>query len=183
MIRTYLARVASANIREAECRLATQEICYPGISSCMTITFVNNHLMVGIHCTVANTSDEIRDAINEIKAKIASEFSECYVIGALSVFKPNVFDKTICTRKKISNEIIKHIKILSNIKFHDTTMHADTQRNAHIFIRKNPFSISYCAAAKCLVSGQTPPLSVGRKYISANQFTTINNISDMIICR
>nr|CAX67698.1 hypothetical protein Y69_0159 [Yersinia enterocolitica] len=186
MIRTHLCTYViaiSANIRESECRLAAREICYPGLSSCITITLFNGDIMVGIHCTIANSAHEIRDAIKEIKEKIAIEFSDCYVIGALSVFKYSVFDRSISTRKKISNEINSHVTIHNRIKFHDTTMHLNTRKNVHVFISNSPIRVSYCAAEKCLVASQIPPLSVGRQYIPLYQFTKINNIGNMIICR
>jgi len=182
MIRTYLTNTTSANIRESECRVVTREICYPAISSCISITLVNANIMVGIHCTVANTAHEIRNVMCEIKRTIAEEFTDCYVVGALPIFKSSVFDHSISTRKKISNVIRPHIKILNSIKFHDTTMHPNINKNAHIFIRNAPFSISYCAAVKCLVSGQIPPLSFGRQYIPSHQFTKVNSISNMILC-
>ncbi len=184
MIRTHLlTNVTSANIRESECRLSAREICYPGVSSCISITLFNSNSMVGIHCTIANTAHEIRSVIKEIKEKTASEFNDCYVIGALSVFKYNVIDRSLSTRKKISNEINSHITIRNSIKFHDTTMHLNTGKNVHIFIKNRPIKVSYCAAAKCLVAGQTPPLSVSRQYIPRLQFTKINNIGNMIICK
>jgi hypothetical protein len=183
MIRTHLSTyLTSANIRESECRLVAREICYPGISSCITITLFNSDVMVGIHCTIANTANEIRDVIREVKEKIANEFNDCYVIGALSVFKYSVFDSSISTRKKISNEINSHIRIRNSIKFHDTTMHLNTGKNVHVFIKNSPIQVSYCAAKHCLVPNQTPPLSVHRKYIPLHQFTKINNIGNMIIC-
>lgn len=183
MIRTHLSTyITSANIRESECRLAVREICYPSLSSCITITLFNNNVMVGIHCTIANTASEIRNVIKEIKEKTASEFSDCYVIGALSVFKSNVFDQSINTRKKISNEINLYIKIRNSIKFHDTTMHLHTGKNVHVFIKNSPIQVSYCAAEKCLVVSQTPPLSVSRRYIPSHQFTQVNNVGNMFIC-
>jgi len=183
MIRTYLANETSVNIRESECRIATKYICFQSVSSCITITLVNDNVMVGIHCTTADNASDIRKVILDVKSKIANEFSNCYIIGALPIFKTRVRDSSICTRKKIVTLIKSHINIFNEIAFHDTTIHHETKKNTHIFIRDNPFNVSYCAAHDCLVSAQEPPLSVRRKYIPLAQFEKIRSVSNIIFRR
>lgn len=181
MIRTYLTRATSANIRESECRLASQNICFPDISSCITITLVNTNIMIGLHLTIADKVADIRKALVEVKNKIGDEFSDCYIIGALSVFKKNVFDRSICTRTLLAGTIKSQIIIGNDIKFHDTGVHLETKKSAHIFIRNNPFSVSYSAAYQLRVSGQEPPLSVGRKHIPCGQFSTIKSVGTRVV--
>jgi hypothetical protein len=62
-------------------------ICYPNISSCITITGVGLGGLIGTHITVVSKIDIVDDILTEMVAYGGDSIRNCYVIGAIVPFK------------------------------------------------------------------------------------------------
>lgn len=108
---------------------AAHAICYPGVSSCITITGVQAGGLVGAHLTFATTSDELDQFLEKLEAVGAGACQTFYVVGAITRFKASTAVKAFNTRKKIRDRITGDFNKTATVWFCDTTPLGDN----HIF--------------------------------------------------
>lgn len=104
---------------------APDVICYPGVSSCITITCVSPGGLSGTHLTVGSEPELIADAINSLAGGGSGSFTDVYVVGKIDLFKRSTSDTGFNTRKKMSTRLSKAFGFRRNqILFYDTAPHA-----------------------------------------------------------
>lgn len=92
-------------LREDGVGASVQKICYPAISSCITITCVGTAGIAGAHLTVLTTAAQLAETIQSLRSSGIGAYKVCYVIGAIRHFKTYVKEGAINTRKKISTAL------------------------------------------------------------------------------
>ena len=154
-------------LREEFVGSATGRICYPGVSSCITITGVQPTGLVGAHITVISESSLIDEALLALKSGGGSSCINFYVVGAISEFKAGAdvsFDKRKKIRDKIRDLINKH----ATVWFFDTS----SQREVHIFAELDGAvpAFSFVQASGNQVAGLNFPNFAKRTDIALHQF-------------
>jgi hypothetical protein len=155
-------------LREEYVGSSANRICYPGVSSCITITGVLPTGLVGVHITIASETPLIDEALLAMKTSGGSSCTRFYVVGAISRFKASTNNADVDKRKKIGNKIRSLVNKDASVRFFDTSF----QQEAHIFVEHNGFAptFSYAPAANNTVSGFTYPNIPNRTTINLNQF-------------
>lgn len=141
---------AAVVLREDKTGVARDRICYPGVSSCLTITFRHENFLAGAHLTIATDKNALKDVLKEIKALNPNKPIEIIVASPFSVYKIGVSDKELNTRSKLK-------KIIGRI-FPDTSIRlVDTSdiRLSHILVSKN--SLEYVNESNFRVIGNHCP--------------------------
>ncbi|MBI3310717.1 MAG: hypothetical protein HYZ77_05525 [Serratia liquefaciens] len=119
-------------LREEKTGLCSERICYPDVSSCLTITFRNKSSLAGVHLTVASDKKILKEALLKMRELSEKLPREIVVSAPFSTYKKHVKDDTLNTRAKLSKIIAKTFPH-AGILMHDTS---DTQ-SSHIFVSKN----------------------------------------------
>lgn len=158
---------AEVVLREEFVGSAGSRICYPGVSSCITITGVLPTGLVGAHITIASEESLIDGALLALKAGGGSNCGNFYVVGAISLFKDNA-DASFDKRKKIRDKIRSLVNKHAQVWFFETPRNSDV----HIFAELNQFvpEFSYIQTDGNTVMGSNYPNFGGRTAIAANQF-------------
>jgi hypothetical protein len=166
-LRTSNSRV-DAVLREEYIGSVTNRICYPGVSSCITITGVLPTGLVGVHITIATEADVIDTALMALKTGGGGSCTSFYVAGAISVFKDQTTNETFDKRKKIKDKIQRIVNKHASVRFYDTSL----QQDVHIFVELNGNAptFSYAQALGNTVTGFTYPEIANRTPINLNQF-------------
>ncbi|MEX2964756.1 RHS repeat-associated core domain-containing protein, partial [Microbulbifer sp. TYP-18] len=113
-------------LREDFVGSSTRGICYPNISSCISITGVSDSGMVGAHITTGSNVNKILDVM---KTGGASGFNDVHVVGALSNYmKSN--SSGLRSTSNIKNIISKRLNNKAKIRFQDTSQFG---LESHIF--------------------------------------------------
>lgn len=156
-------------LREEVVGSSRNRICYPGISSCITITGVMPGGLVGTHLTVASEPTLIDAALLALKAGGGGACTSFYVVGAIARFKENTGDPGFNTRKKIRDKICKHINKDARVRFFDTSAH---HVDVHVFAERNRLGtvFSYTPTTGIVVSGNNYPNVGNRTFIEPHQY-------------
>lgn len=156
-------------LREDCVGCATTAICYPGISSCITITCVSPSRLVGAHITIGTTAEEVDEMFQYIKVNTANIYAY-YVVGSIDRFKPNARCTEIDTRKKLEERLKKEFNPKGSVGFYDTT-----PDDVHIFAVKARLNITFSriAAAGNMVAGNNYLDFPGRTIINEDQFVVL----------
>lgn len=105
------------NIQEDYLGTATSQICYPRIQSCISLTVLTSHGLIGAHITVATEDSIINDIFSNMTA---AKPTVAYVIGGIGHFKGKTKVSRLKTRKKMKSAIMKAMPNISNVYFFDT---------------------------------------------------------------
>jgi hypothetical protein len=159
-----------AIVREEYEGEAHSRICYPGISSCISITGVKPAgELVGAHITVATEKELIDGLLATMKSHGGNNCHYFYVIGPLQrEFKPKTSVKSFNTRKKIRDLIKSTLNKNAIVKFYDTSECGDI----HVFAEKNGINTDFywIKSQGNMVMGNIYPAFTGRTAIGPNQF-------------
>jgi hypothetical protein len=118
---------------------ASNVICYPGVSSCITITCVSPAGLNGAHITMYTDDYLIENMINSLATMFSAAGSRILVIGNISMFKANTRDTGFDTRKKIAATLRESFNYRGGwIYFHDTAIHA---AGVHIGVVRNRLNV------------------------------------------
>jgi len=142
-------------VREDYVGSCTHAICYPGVSSCVTVTGVGAGLMVGAHLTMGTSAAELDAFFVLLQAQGAAACQEFFVAGAFGQFKAHVPAPDFKTRKKMRNRIVAETTPAANVRFYDTTALGDI----HIFavINGAAADFSYAVSAGNFIAGFAYP--------------------------
>lgn len=157
-------------MREDNVGSSTQNICYPGISSCIAITGASGGGMIGCHITVATPLSEIDQIFQLMKTGGGQGCPEFYVIGALTKFKGNTKVSEMNSRKKISNKVKAMINPNAVVKFVDiATLGCG---DAHILVEKSGGAAKFyfCDSGGNIVTGGTYPSIKEKREIANGRF-------------
>lgn len=114
---------------------APDAICYPGVSSCLTITCVSPGGLSGTHLTIGSPPEFIAEAIDMLAAP-GTAFTHIFVAGKIDLFKTSTKDKGFNTRKKMSTRLSKALGFRrSSILFYDT---APLATGVHLGVVRGP---------------------------------------------
>ena len=113
--RTAVSRSGKVVVREDYFGMDTSTILYPGLSSCIAITAVSPHGLLGAHITVG-TPESI---VTEMFTNFASGVGSAYVVGQIQVFKSKTVIKDFNTRKKISSKLRGAVPGINKVYFFD----------------------------------------------------------------
>ncbi len=154
-------------LREEYVGSSTARICYPGISSCISITGILPGGVIGSHITIATEIGLVDEILQALKAGGGGNCANFYVIGAFGQFKPSAA-KSINTRKKIRDKIKSNVSKNSTVRFYDSTLHGDV----HVFAEKNGINtdFSWISSHGNIVVGFNYPTFAGRTAINPVQF-------------
>jgi len=156
-------------LREENVGFSAKNVCYPNISSCITITGVGSNGVVGGHLTILTTASLLGETMQVVEDEVKG-CEACYVIGAISQFKVSVKDSEINTRKKISDSIKQKLGKQVNVLFYDTGPLGEV----HIFLERNAegsYQFSYCKASGVTVSAQEYPVEKNNTVIPKSDFS------------
>lgn len=155
-------------LREEVVGSARNRICYPGISSCITITGVMPAGLLGTHLTVATEATLIDDALLALKVGGGSACTSFYVVGAIARFKENA-DISFNTRKKIRDKVCQHVNKHARVRFFDTSAH---HVDVHVFAERNRLGtvFSYTPTTGIVVAGNNYPTVANRTFIEPHQY-------------
>lgn len=158
---------ADTVIREEYVGSSWQRMCYPGISSCISITGVSPVGLIGTHITIATEATLVDDLMQAMRSGGAASCPNFYVVGAFSQFKPRAAS-IINTRKKISQKIKSRINKNATVRFYDTSAHGDV----HVFAEKGPLNTQFLWVASHgnIVAGFNYPVFQGRTAINPGHF-------------
>jgi hypothetical protein len=143
-------------IREDVVGQAPRAICYPGVSSCLTITCVSPAGLSGAHLTIVTTSDLIDQALLSLKSAGSNMFSAVYAVGKIAEFKARTVDERLRTRKKMS-QLLRHTFNYRSgtIQFYDTVSNGI---GVNIGVTKGLVGVDFCwQGDRTRVSGDTMP--------------------------
>lgn len=141
---------AAVVLREDKTGLARDRICYPGVSSCLTVTFRQQNLLAGTHLTILTDKKALKDTLKQLKALSQNKPGEIIVASPFSVYKAGVVDKELNTRSKLQ-------KIIAKI-FPDTPVRmVDTSdiQSSHILVSKH--NVKYVNESNFSVIGNRCP--------------------------
>ena len=155
-------------LREEFVGSATGRICYPGVSTCITITGLLPTGLVGVHITIATEPVLIDDALKALKSGGGSTCTTFYVVGAISEFKVQTVAPDFDKRKKIRDKIRELVNKHATVWFFDTS----SLRDVHIFAELTGTTpvFSYVQTAGNPVAGENFPNIPGRTNIAAHDF-------------
>lgn len=159
-------------LREDYVGCATTAICYPGVSSCITITCVSPSGLLGAHITVRTTPVEIAEMFQFIRANMSGIYAY-YVVGSIRNYKDHTTNEEINERTKLQKRLKKEFNPQGLVGFFDTTPYTDV----HVFAEKNGLKTTFywIAAAGNNVAGMNypAPAFAGRTMINDSQFETL----------
>lgn len=158
---------ADTVIREEYVGSSLQRICYPGISSCISITAVLPTGLIGTHITIATEANLVDDLMQAMKSGGGAGCPNFYVVGAFSQFKPRAAS-TINTRRKISQKIKSRVNRNAIVRFYDTSAHGEV----HVFAEKGALNTQFLwiASHGNTVAGFNYPAFQGRTPINPGHF-------------
>lgn len=110
---------------------AFNRICYPSVSSCITVTAPSPHGIVGAHITFGTPLVDVDTLFSRMRTGGASSCPVIYVAGRFANFKASTV-AALNTRKKIGAHIRASINRAATVKFYDTSALGAT----HIFAEK-----------------------------------------------
>ncbi|MBH3428934.1 hypothetical protein [Pseudomonas alkylphenolica] len=140
-------------LREDKLGICSDNICYPDISSCLTVTIRNKNSLAGIHLTVASDKQQLKDSLEEIKELIKDIPGDVIISAPFSEYKRHVKDNDLNTRAKLK-KIISNVFPHSDIQMYDTS---DIQ-SAHVFVSKSAIRHED-AAGKPVIGNRYPEVS------------------------
>jgi hypothetical protein len=111
-------------LREDNVGSTMGRVCYPGISSCITITGVHPNGLIGAHITAVTTQYEVQEILMAMKTGGASTCIKFYVVGAIRQFIQWTHEG-FNDRKKMSDQIKKHTNKDATVWFYDTSDNSD----------------------------------------------------------
>ena len=111
----------SINLQEEHIGTAVNEICYPRIQSCISLTVLGPHGLTGAHITAATEIEIVQDILNRMSAKSPLV---AYIVGGIGEYKAKTKVPSLNTRKKLEKAIKSAIKGISNVYFYDTWAHS-----------------------------------------------------------
>jgi len=155
-------------IREENVGSASNRICYPGISSCVTVTGVGPSGMVGCHITFATEPDLVSQMFQAMRTGGGTSCVHFYVIGKIADFKRSRTYSSFNTRKKMGQAIKDVICETAVVRFCDSEAYG---KDIHIMVQKNLMNadFSWVATAGNVVAGDLYPAFAGAA-ISPNDF-------------
>lgn len=140
-------------LREDKVGVCSNSICYPDVSSCLTVTLRTKNSLAGVHLTVASDKQHLKNSLEEIK-KLAKDIPVEVIIGApFSEYKKHVKDIDLNTRARLK-KIISKVFPRSDIQMYDTS---DIQ-SAHVFVSKSAIRHED-AAGKPVIGNRYPGVS------------------------
>jgi hypothetical protein len=148
--------------------VATNRICYPGVSSCITVTAPLAGGILGAHITVGTPQSEIDTMFTAIRTGGGGNCPVIYVAGRIATFKVQTLAPAMNTRKKIAARIKSMINAAATVRFYDTTALGAT----HIFAERNGAATSFFWIAEHgnNVAGFIYPNFAGRTAIPLASF-------------
>lgn len=157
-------------LREDYMGRATRAICYPGISSCISITCVSPTGLVGAHITVGTTAAEIAQMFQYFRANMAGIYAY-YVVGSIDLFKQHTGCTEIDTRTKLKERLKREFNPKGAIAFYNTSPNGEV----HVFAEKNGMKTTFywIVAADNNVAGMNYPAFAGRTVIDDTQLVTL----------
>lgn len=155
-------------LREENVGSSNNRICYPGVSSCITITGVLPTGLVGVHVTIGTETPLIDQALLAMKISGGSRCTNFYVVGAIRNFKAQTNNADVDKRKKIKEKIQSIISKHASVRFFDTSF----QQEVHIFVEHDGITptFSYASTTGNAVTGFVYPNIANRTTINLNQF-------------
>lgn len=155
------------NLYEDHVGSCTMRICYPSISSCISITGVSAGGLMGTHLTCFTPIVEVDQAFQFMRIGGASGCQNFYVIGRFAMFKPNA-PAEINSRKKIRNKIRATLNAHAAVHFYDTSAHGEV----HVFVERVAAGVEFfrIASAGNFVPGVAYPAFAGRTEIPPGDF-------------
>ncbi|MCA8003341.1 hypothetical protein [Burkholderia metallica] len=123
-------------VREDSVSFSTHRVCFPSVSSCLTVTGVSSQGLHAAHIpTGSQSGNEYLE--NMVDAMNASGCKTFYVIGAIKTFKSNVAGSNFNSQYNIS-EYLKGKASNATVKFFDTSDHG----NVNIYVEKQGDSVT-----------------------------------------
>jgi hypothetical protein len=157
-------------IREDYVGQAPDVICYPGISSCISITCTLRGGLCGTHLTVSTEADLIDEAVTSLSTAGSRAFTSVHVVGKIGEFKQRTKHSGFRTRKKISALLRKAFNYHGQVLFCDTVGFA---QGVHVGVVRGPGNpaFSWQDEKASVVTGFTTP--------DVTAWTAISNASFM----
>lgn len=152
-----IKRVDGNIIREDRVGSAIDKICYPGISSCISITGVSVNGMIGAHLTISTTALELDQFITLLATEKTSAIMNFYVVGKIQKFKDYIKVATFNTRKKMRDVLKSQLEKKANVYFCDIGLLLPHGANVCASRNGSWASFSYISEVGNLVSGSTYP--------------------------
>jgi hypothetical protein len=147
-------------IREDRVGSSIDRLCYPGVSSCISITGVSVDKMIGAHLTIGTTVPELAQFIALLAAEKTSEIMNFYVVGKIAKFKESTTIANFNTRKKMRDFLKAQLEQKANVYFCDIGLLVAQGANVCVFRNGAQASFSYIPEAGNLVVGSTYPNTV-----------------------
>jgi len=147
-------------IREDRVGSSIDRLCYPGVSSCISITGVSVDKMIGAHLTIGTTVPELAQFIALLAAEKTSEIMNFYVVGKIAKFKESTTIANFNTRKKMRDFLKAQLEQKANVYFCDIGLLVAQGANICVFRNGAQASFSYIPEAGNLVVGSTYPNTV-----------------------
>lgn len=151
------------NIQEDHIGTAQTEICYPRIQSCVSLTVLTPHGLVGTHITIATEASIINDILTNMAA---ANPSVAYVIGGIQTFKASTNVSGFKTRKKMRSTIKKALPGVTNVYFYDTWQNS---QDVNLKAALNLNSVDFAWTQGTSVDWNTAPDMSGYTPISSDQ--------------
>lgn len=157
-------------LREDNAGSADNAICYPGISSCVTVTGVSPTGLVGVHITIASDNGEINDLMTRLRDAGGNTCLRFYVMGPFTNFKPSSEATEFNTRKKMQQKIKSIVNKNASVKFYDAPANAE----AHFFAELDGVNARFYKSntAPNDISGYDYPDIANRTEIPQNRFVS-----------
>jgi len=118
-------------IREDVVGSARSRICYPNISSCISVTAVTRYGLAGTHISVGTKLKVVDQVFEAMRAAGAGGCREFHVVGAIARYEK--IARAINTRLKIEQKIQSAISPDAAVRFFDTSDHG----NVHVFVEQD----------------------------------------------
>lgn len=154
---------------------STKKICYPDVSTCITITALTHARLIGTHITVSTSEDKVKSNLKFIRDNGGANCQIIYVFGAISEFKEkgprnNPPNKAFNSRKKIRDGIKSIVNKNATVKFYDTS----TSGKVHLFVEKENGNTKFFwiqSASNLIDAGKYPSID-NKNAIDPSQFVT-----------
>lgn len=156
-------------LREEYLGQAPDVICYPGISSCISITCGSREGLCGVHLTIMTESALIDEALQILSTAGSRGFTSIHVVGKVAGFKSRTKHDSFRSRRKISALLKKVFRYRGRILFRDT---ADLATGVHLGVVRNSPKPAFCWTDEkgTVVSGYTVPDMATWTPIDAGSF-------------
>ncbi|MFN0113654.1 MAG: hypothetical protein ACKVPY_03150 [Paracoccaceae bacterium] len=153
-------------VREEDVGQASGMICYPGVSSCISVTCLSGHGLSGTHLTVSTEPALVDNAMQYLKGYTAGGASALYIVGKLTEFRMKSKDARLKTAKTTALLLQGALNYRGKIRYYDTTGVGD----AHIYAVKSGFGVDFFwqGERKGMVNGYEMPDIIDYTMIRAN---------------